>query len=63
MVLEEDNSVHKVFTNDPLHFKSLVNNEVEIETIRGSSLHKGILYTVDPVTETYVQKLIQTLFL
>lgn len=45
---------HKIFTSDPIHFKSLVNNIVEVETVRGPSNLKGILYTVDPVSERLV---------
>jgi hypothetical protein len=50
MVTPEADDLHRIFTNDPLHFKSLVNKVVEVET-NGSSTLKGILFTVDPVSE------------
>lgn len=54
MANNHSDAVHKIFTSDPIHFKSLVNNIVEVETVHGSSNLKGILYTVDPVSERLV---------
>ncbi|XP_054263573.1 gem-associated protein 6-like [Macrosteles quadrilineatus] len=51
MTSSED--IHKMFTSDPIHFKSLVNNLVEVET-KGGPLSTGILFTIDPVSETVV---------
>ena len=42
--------VHKVFKNDPVKFKSLVNKFVEVESVKGKK-SSGIVYTIDPVSE------------
>lgn len=46
----DDVRTSKVYENDPLHFKSFVNNYVEVKTNLGSS-YKGFVYTIDPVSE------------
>lgn len=52
MAAMEVEDVHNIFVKDPLQFKSLVNKVVEVETVNGTSEIKGILFTVDPVSET-----------
>uniref|UniRef100_A0A1B6MFX3 AD domain-containing protein n=1 Tax=Graphocephala atropunctata TaxID=36148 RepID=A0A1B6MFX3_9HEMI len=54
MATSSEDETHKVFTNDPIHFKSLVNAVVEVETVNDSEVHKGILFTIDPVSETVI---------
>uniref|UniRef100_A0A1B6JC68 AD domain-containing protein n=1 Tax=Homalodisca liturata TaxID=320908 RepID=A0A1B6JC68_9HEMI len=54
MATSTGDEMHRVFTNDPIHFKSLVNSIVEVETVHGSGTHKGILFTIDPVSETVI---------
>ncbi|XP_015600758.1 gem-associated protein 6-like [Cephus cinctus] len=44
---------HKVFKNDPLLFKSYVNKKVIIIT-QDKNTHTGIVYTIDPVSESVV---------
>ncbi|XP_012271829.1 gem-associated protein 6 isoform X2 [Orussus abietinus] len=53
--VSEDSSKfsHRVFNNDPLEFQGYVNKKV-IVTARDSSVHTGIVYTVDPVSESVV---------
>ncbi|KAI4499606.1 hypothetical protein M0802_005176 [Mischocyttarus mexicanus] len=48
---------HNIYKNNPLLFKSYVGKEVKITADNGS-LYTGIVYTVDPVSESVV--LIQT---
>lgn len=47
--------LHKIYTSDPLIFKSYVNKQVTITT-EDSIVHTGVLYTVDPVSERYYIK-------
>ena len=42
--------LHKVYSNDPVLFKSYINKKVSITT-EDSVTHTGIVYTVDPVSE------------
>lgn len=48
----EDNTryTHKIYENDPTLFESYINQHVTIAA-KDSSVHHGILYTVDPVSE------------
>lgn len=52
MSSEEDNlnSLHKVYTNDPLLFMTYVGKEVKITT-KDKNVYYGIVYTLDPVSE------------
>ncbi|XP_001601860.1 gem-associated protein 6 [Nasonia vitripennis] len=50
---DSTNSLHKIYTNDPILFKSYVNEKVTITT-EDSNVHTGIVYTVDPVSESVV---------
>ncbi|EFN73444.1 Gem-associated protein 6 [Camponotus floridanus] len=55
MSSEEDNlnSLHKVYTNDPLLFMTYVGKEVKIMT-KDKNVYYGIVYTLDPVSESIV---------
>lgn len=44
---------HAVFVNNPLEFRSYVHKYVEVETVEGD-IHRGTLYTIDPVSESVV---------
>ncbi|KAK0181782.1 hypothetical protein PV327_004032 [Microctonus hyperodae] len=44
---------HKIYNNDPLLLKSYINKQIQITT-DDSTIHHGILYTVDPVSESVV---------
>ncbi|XP_049763696.1 gem-associated protein 6-like [Schistocerca cancellata] len=44
---------HAVFVNNPIQFRSYVHKYVEVETTEGD-VHKGTLYTIDPVSESVV---------
>ncbi|KAK0089722.1 hypothetical protein PV325_005869 [Microctonus aethiopoides] len=44
---------HKIYNNDPLLLKSYINKQTQITT-EDSTIHQGILYTVDPVSESVV---------
>jgi hypothetical protein len=48
--IDTSNTLHKIFTNDPILFKSYVNKKVTIIT-EDSNVHTGFVYTVDPVSE------------
>lgn len=50
---EELRFSHNVFKNDPLLYKSYVGNEVNVTTETGE-ICSGIVYTVDPVSESVV---------
>jgi len=50
---DTSNFLHKIYTNDPVLFKSYVNKRVKITTDDGN-VHTGIVYTVDPVSESIV---------
>ncbi|XP_072747292.1 gem-associated protein 6 [Anoplolepis gracilipes] len=52
---QEDNlnSLHKVYKNDPISFINYVGKEVKITT-KDEKIYCGIVYTVDPVSESIV---------
>ncbi|XP_046833178.1 gem-associated protein 6-like [Vespa crabro] len=52
---EEDSNKfsHSIYKNNPLLFKSYVGKEAKVTTDNGS-IHTGIVYTVDPVSESIV---------
>lgn len=49
----ELNYSHRIYHNDPIKFKNLINRHVKV-VAKDSSVHHGILYTVDPVSERLV---------
>lgn len=49
----ESNYSHRIFKNDPIKFRSFINKRVSV-IAKDSSVHEGILYTVDPVSERLV---------
>ncbi|CAD6211896.1 GSCOCG00003887001-RA-CDS [Cotesia congregata] len=49
----ETEYTHIVYKNNPLLFKSYINKHVII-TADDSSVHQGIVYTVDPVSESVI---------
>ncbi|XP_046432558.1 gem-associated protein 6 [Neodiprion pinetum] len=44
---------HKVYKNDPITLKSYVNKTVSIKTKDGRS-YSGVVYTIDPVSESFI---------
>ncbi|XP_066603773.1 gem-associated protein 6-like [Prorops nasuta] len=50
---ESSDFSHRIYKNDPILFKSYVNKKVDIST-DDSQIHTGIVYTVDPVSESIV---------
>ncbi|KAL6420833.1 hypothetical protein ACFW04_014372 [Cataglyphis niger] len=55
MSSQEDNlnSLHKVYKNDPILFINYVGKEVKITT-KDENVYCGIVYTIDPVSESVV---------
>ncbi|XP_053597473.1 gem-associated protein 6-like [Microplitis demolitor] len=51
--LNDTEYTHTVYKNNPLLFKSYINKHVII-TADDSSVHQGIVYTVDPVSESVI---------
>lgn len=47
---DSDKFCHNIYKNNPLLFKSYIGKEAKITTDDGS-VHTGIVYTVDPVSE------------
>ncbi|XP_014238819.1 gem-associated protein 6-like [Trichogramma pretiosum] len=47
------NFLPKIYTNDPILFRSYVNKKVTLTTEDGN-VHIGIVYTIDPVSESVV---------
>ncbi|XP_011502635.1 PREDICTED: uncharacterized protein LOC105366027 isoform X2 [Ceratosolen solmsi marchali] len=45
--------LHKIYTSDPILYKSYVNKKVTITT-EDSNVHIGFVYTIDPVSESIV---------
>ncbi|XP_014218448.1 uncharacterized protein LOC106646820 [Copidosoma floridanum] len=50
---DTSNFLHKIYANDPVLFKNYVNKRLSITTIDGR-VHTGIVYTVDPASESIV---------
>ncbi|KAL0267553.1 UNVERIFIED_CONTAM: hypothetical protein PYX00_009798 [Menopon gallinae] len=50
---EESNELHEIFTVDPDDLKRYVDRYVEICFVDGAKL-SGIVYTVDPVSQSYI---------
>ncbi|XP_058803177.1 gem-associated protein 6-like [Phymastichus coffea] len=49
----ESNLLHKIYTSDPIAYKNYVNKTVIITT-QDFNVYTGIVYTVDPVSESFV---------
>lgn len=51
MATQEDlDFSHKIYKNDPILFNNFVGKEIKI-TIKDEDVHRGIVYTIDPVSE------------
>ncbi|EFN79897.1 gem-associated protein 6 [Harpegnathos saltator] len=50
---EDSDFSHNIYKNDPILFNSYVGKEVKI-TMKDEDVHCGIVYTIDPVSESVV---------
>ncbi|XP_063982105.1 gem-associated protein 6-like [Diachasmimorpha longicaudata] len=50
---DETKYSHRIYKNNPLQYKNYVDKRVKI-TGKDSSVHEGIVYTVDPVSESVI---------
>ncbi|XP_032668756.1 gem-associated protein 6-like [Odontomachus brunneus] len=50
---EDANFSHKIYKNDPILFNSYVGKEIKI-TMKDEDVHHGVVYTIDPVSESVV---------
>ncbi|XP_011311564.1 gem-associated protein 6 [Fopius arisanus] len=50
---DESKYSHRIYKNDPVKYKNYVDKRAKI-TCKDSSIYEGIVYTVDPVSESVI---------
>ncbi|XP_015118007.1 gem-associated protein 6 [Diachasma alloeum] len=50
---DESKYSHRIYKNDPVEYRNYVNKRVKI-TGKDSSVYEGVIYTVDPVSESII---------